>query len=87
MLDAANAADPWRCLGLERQSSGECVRKRYLHLALRLHPDKNKQPLAEEAFKRVEEAHRTLSDRALRREYDLTLPDDGAGRRTPAYRY
>ena len=35
--------------------------------------------LAEEAFKKVEEAHRTLSDPRMRKEYELTLPDDGGG--------
>ena len=31
--------------------------------------------LAEEAFKKVGEAHRTLTDPRLRKEYELTLPD------------
>ena len=35
-------------------------------------------------FKKVEEAHRTLSDAHLRREYDLTLPDPPGARPRPA---
>ena len=37
-------------------------------------PDKNKAELAAEAFKRIEEAHRTLSDARLREEYNCTMP-------------
>ena len=71
----------YAALGLPRSASGAEAKKAFHKLALRLHPDKNKQPLAEEAFKRVEEAHRTLSDAALRRDYDLTLPvAPGTGR-------
>ena len=68
------AATHYEALGITRDASAAEAKKAFHKLALRLHPDKNKQPLAEEAFKRVEEAHRTLSDRRLRAEYDLTLP-------------
>ena len=60
-------------------------------LALRLHPDKCSQAMAEDAFKKVEEAHRTITDARLRDEYDLTLPADGyssrGASRQPAYGY
>ena len=36
--------------------------------------DKNKAEFAAEAFKRIEEAHRTLSDARLREEYNYTMP-------------
>ena len=59
---------------MAKSATADEIKKAYRKLALQLHPDKNKQPLAEEAFKKVEEAHRTLADRRLRAEYDLTLP-------------
>lgn len=68
------ASTHYEALGIHRSASAAEAKKAYHKLALRLHPDKNKQPLAEEAFKKVEEARRTISDAALRREYDLTLP-------------
>ena len=64
----------YEALGISRGASAAEAKKAFHRLALQLHPDKNKQPLAEEAFKRVEEAHRTLADKRLRAEYDLTLP-------------
>ena len=45
---------PWRCLGLPPFSPREVCRKRYLALALRLHPDKSSHPQAAEAFNTVE---------------------------------
>lgn len=47
------------------------IKKQYRKLALTLHPDKNKSPGAEEAFKFVGEAFRVLSDQATRSAYDL----------------
>ena len=61
-------------LGLPRGARAAEAKKAFHKLALKLHPDKCSQPLSEEAFKRVEAAHRTLTDAALRAEYDLTLP-------------
>ena len=48
----------------EAGTLGRCpagaVRKRYLHLALRLHPDKAKHPQAPEAFTAIEAAWQKL---------------------------
>lgn len=45
--------------------------------ALRLHPDKNKDPKADEAFKRVSAAFACLRDRRQRAMYDLQGGDTG----------
>ena len=55
---------PFRCLGLERGASQEAVRKRYLALALRLHPDKIEHPQAHEAFAALEPAYSRARDAA-----------------------
>ena len=47
--------------------------KRYKALSLRLHPDKNKQPGAEAAFKCIGEAKEVLCDEDARSKYDLEL--------------
>ena len=53
--------DPWHCLGLDVGRPPEAVRKRYLHLALRLHPDKASGVVdAKEAFTVMEAAFRTV---------------------------
>ena len=54
----------FRCLGLERGASQESVRKRYLALALRLHPDKIQHPQAHEAFAALEPAYSRARDAA-----------------------
>ena len=55
---------PFCCLGLERGASQEGVRKRYLALALRLHPDKAEHPQAHEAFAALEHAYSRARDAA-----------------------
>ncbi|KAF8107679.1 hypothetical protein N665_0118s0045 [Sinapis alba] len=49
----------------------ETIKKQYRKLCLLLHPDKNKFPGAEAAFKFVGEANRWLSDQIKRSQYDV----------------
>ncbi|XP_048573986.1 uncharacterized protein LOC125554484 [Triticum urartu] len=51
-------------------ASEDAIKRRYRHLALQLHPDKNRHPKAEVAFKLVSEAHACLTDKARRRNFD-----------------
>eukprot|EP00966_Prymnesium_polylepis_P267814 6186848-Prymnesium_polylepis.1 len=51
---------PYKCFGLLPGAPSDKVRKRYLALALRLHPDKLQHPMASEAFAAVERAHSRL---------------------------
>jgi hypothetical protein len=68
------ASTHYEALGVPRTCSAAEAKKAFHKLALRLHPDKCKEEMGEEAFKCIEEANRTLGDRQLRAEYDLTLP-------------
>ncbi|KAG5101364.1 hypothetical protein AAZX31_17G028500 [Glycine max] len=62
----------WYCiLGVEENAGVNAIRKRYHKLALQVHPDKNKHPNAEIAFKLVSEAYACLSNAAKRKAFDL----------------
>ncbi|KAM9166994.1 dnaJ homolog subfamily B member 1 [Mergus octosetaceus] len=62
--------DYYRTLGLARGASDEEVKRAYRRQALRFHPDKNKEPGAEERFKEVAEAYDVLSDPKKREIFD-----------------
>lgn len=63
--------DYYEILGLEKSCTAEDVRKAYRKLSLKVHPDKNNAPGAEEAFKMVSKAFQCLSDEESRKKYDL----------------
>ncbi|KAL0403657.1 UNVERIFIED_CONTAM: Chaperone protein dnaJ 49 [Sesamum radiatum] len=63
--------DYYEILGLEKSCTAEDVRKAYRKLSLKVHPDKNQAPGAEEAFKMVSKAFQCLSDEEGRKKYDL----------------
>uniref|UniRef100_A0A1J3DDC1 Chaperone protein dnaJ 49 n=1 Tax=Noccaea caerulescens TaxID=107243 RepID=A0A1J3DDC1_NOCCA len=62
--------DYYKILGLEKNCSVEEIRKAYRKLSLKVHPDKNKAPGSEEAFKKVSKAFTCLSDGNSRSRYD-----------------
>ena len=51
---------PHRCLGVAPNARATSVRKRYLALARRIHPDKTDEPLAAAAFAAVDAAFRAM---------------------------
>ncbi|KAF8393230.1 hypothetical protein HHK36_021471 [Tetracentron sinense] len=63
--------DYYEILGLEKSCSVEDIRKAYRKLSLKVHPDKNQAPGAEEAFKAVSKAFQCLSNNESRKRYDL----------------
>ncbi|KAF5736994.1 Heat shock protein DnaJ [Tripterygium wilfordii] len=64
--------DYYAILGVEKTCSVEEIKKAYKKLSLKVHPDKNKAPGAEEAFKNVCKAFKCLSDENSRKQYDQT---------------
>ena len=66
--------DLYEVLGVSRDATSSDIRKAYRRQALRWHPDKNphRKSVAEARFKILAAAYETLSDPALRAEYDGT---------------
>ncbi|XAR52530.1 hypothetical protein NMG60_11020659 [Bertholletia excelsa] len=62
--------DWYGILQIEKFADEVAIKKQYRKLALVLHPDKNKFPGAEAAFKLIGEANRVLSDKVKRAAYD-----------------
>jgi len=62
--------DYYEILGLDRSATKEDIKKAYRTLALKYHPDKNKEKDAEEKFKEISEAYAVLYDDEKRRMYD-----------------
>lgn len=57
-------------LGVPREADQAAIKDAFRRLALRYHPDRNKEPGAEERFKEIAEAYAVLSDPKKRKEYD-----------------
>lgn len=78
----------YKILGLAPDADESAIKKSYRKLALKLHPDKNSAPHADEAFKAVGLAYATLSDSQKRAVYDRygdEDPDRRGMRRGPQF--
>lgn len=62
--------DYYKTLGIPKSANEEEIKKAYRRMALRFHPDKNKDANAEEKFKEIAEAYEVLSDPKKRAVYD-----------------
>ena len=66
VLAHQSRADYYGVLGLQRGAAAAAMRKRYLALALRLHPDQARHKDAQKAFTAVHAAFRILFKSARR---------------------
>jgi molecular chaperone DnaJ len=57
-------------LGIAKDAEQKAIKDAFRSLALKYHPDRNKEPGAEERFKEIAEAYAVLSDPKKRADYD-----------------
>ena len=66
----ATKRDYYEVLGLERTASDDDIKRAFKRLAIKYHPDRNKDPDAGEKFQEINEAYQVLSDPEKRQAYD-----------------
>lgn len=66
----ARKLDYYDVLGVPKNASKDIIKKAYRKLAMKHHPDRNKEAGAEEKFKDISEAYGVLSDDEKRQQYD-----------------
>ncbi len=65
------AEDYYKLLGVDKKATKEEIKKAFRKLAMKYHPDKNKDDKqAEEKFKKINEAYAVLSNDEKRKQYD-----------------
>lgn len=64
------ASSFYAVLQVEQSVTGAQLKKAYRKMAMRVHPDKNRAPGADDAFKTVSQAFSTLDDAGKRSIYD-----------------
>ena len=62
--------DYYEVLGVARNADQKAIKDAFRELALKYHPDRNKEPGAEARFKDIAEAYAILSDSKKRTDYD-----------------
>ncbi|XP_051532400.1 dnaJ homolog subfamily C member 16 [Myxocyprinus asiaticus] len=69
-LATAPEFDPYKVLGVSRHASQGEIKKEYKKLAREWHPDKNKNPGAEDMFIKITKSYEILSNEERRANYD-----------------
>ena len=74
---APNPQDHWAALGLEPGANQQALKQAFRRLARRWHPDLNaNDPIAEERFKRINEAYAVLTDPRRRQAWETSEPSE-----------
>ena len=68
--------DYYKILNIDKNAQAEEIKKAYKNLAMIWHPDKNKDPMALNKFKEINEAYQILSDKQKKMEYDNNSSHD-----------
>lgn len=71
--------DPYELLGVRKSATDKEIKKAFRKLSLKYHPDKNKDPNAENTFREIAEAYSILSDPEKRKRYDQFGHEDSSG--------
>jgi len=69
-MAATAKRDYYEVLGVPRDADAKTIKDAFRKLAMQYHPDRNKEPGAEERFKEIAEAYAVLSDPRKRADYD-----------------
>jgi len=62
--------DYYEVLGVSKDATQDEIKRAYRKLALKFHPDRNKEAGAAEKFAECSEAYEVLSDKDKRQRYD-----------------
>ena len=65
--------DYYEVLGVPKDADQDAIKDAFRKLALKYHPDRNKEPGAEERFKEIAQAYAVLSDPQKRSGYDSVV--------------
>lgn len=79
--------DYYEILSVSKDATDSEIKKSYRKIALQLHPDKNRAPGADEAFKAVGNAVAVLTDVEKRKQYDMYGNDEERVSRSHTHSY
>ncbi|XP_068172069.1 dnaJ homolog subfamily C member 16 [Antennarius striatus] len=70
LVEAASEYDPYKILGVSRSASQTEIKRAYKNMAKEWHPDKNKDPKAEDMFIKISKSYEILSNEERRSNFD-----------------